>query len=799
MVNEIEIVNRHGISEPVSFDKITARLKNIAMGKCAMASLPSLENIQYTVLTQRTSSYISDGMKTYKIDLISSRLADEKVLEHPEWRIYSSRIFIDNMHKQLLVSGGAMALYSRIYDRGVLCKEFIENIKNYIGHINFSRDFNLGYNGMQMLVSKYLLKDTKGILETPNMMFMRVAVTLGKSHSDTIQLYKWLSTGKVMLATPMLYSCGSEYKQLASCFLMHVSDDITSIARYISDIMFTFKYAGGIGSSISTLRCSGDLIKSTGGTTNSPSALIHVLDKLGKYIDQGGNKRNGTHAVYIEPWHSDFLDILATRDINNPTQVMNIFTATWLPDLFMCAAEAGDDWYLFNPRKVPLDTVHDTGMTKEVYAEMKVADNLEPYALTHPFSYMYFTAVREGIYEGRIPAMELLVKIGTLATESGKPYVLFKDTCNRNSNHNHLGTIKCSNLCSEIIQYSSEKETAVCNLASICLGSMVVGKEFIWSKLDKAVRGMVRHLNTAIDITTYPTERARKSNLRHRPIGIGVQGLADAFIALGIPFQSQEAIELNIAIFKQMYISAFRESVKLYAEGKYDSYYKFSESLLGRGILHSDIYQYRLPGINYSAHDHKLVGSEDILREELATAGGCTNSMCIALMPTESTSYIMENSMNFEPIPGVVYKVTKSGTAEQLQIHPQFAGELLSRNMWTEEVLSEIRNKDGLLSETTLSNDLKALYESVWEIPVSHQIKMMLSRQPWVDQSQSFNLHLNDNACKNIVSIYMYLWKNGAKTGSYYTRTRSGVAAQKMNLVCTRESVEIDGCESCGA
>lgn len=754
------VVKRSGRKEEINFDKITRRIASLAnMGG-------SVLGVDVIDIAKKVVSGVYDGVHTSELDTLACETAAQRITVHPDYGVLASRIFVSSMHKE---TPDTFSEYVRSVDH-LLRKEFVQTVESHAedldAMVDSSRDYLLSYFGLKTLEKSYLLRDASGTLvERPQYMFLRVALAI---HGDNMhrvrETYDLMSTKHFIHATPTLYNAGKHRQQLSSCFLTQIEkDSIDGIFNTVKNCALISKSAGGIGLSVSNVRATGSPI-SGGGTSNGLLPMLRVLNNVARYVDQGGNKRPGAIAVYIEPWHADIFDVLELRKNHGKDELRarDLFTALWVPDIFMRRVKANEDWSLFCPSLAPgLDGCWGAEFDT-LYTE---------YERTRPRT--------------TIKAQKLWAAIVASQIETGTPYMLYKDACNRTSNHNHLGTIKGSNLCTEILEHFSADETAVCNLASIGLPAFVNAGKYDLGGLHRVVQVVTRNLDTVIDINDYPIPQAEKSNRRHRPIGIGVQGLADAFIALGLPFDSEAARELNRHIFETIYHAALTASCAIAKEkGMYGSY---TGSRIDHGLLHCDGYRFTPCGL----------WDWDTLRDQIREHG-VRNSLLVAPMPTASTSQILGYNECFEPYTSNIYnRRVKSG--EFQVVNTYLVKVLESLGLWNTQTKNEIiRNNGSIAAIANIPQDVKQLFRTVWEIPQKAIIDMAADRSPFIDQSQSLNIHLEDATLAKITSMHFYGWERGLKTGMYYLRTRPASKSIQFTVEPVRQcSIDNPSCESC--
>lgn len=753
------VVKRSGRKEEINFDKITRRISSLANFNGDVLEVDVID------ISKKVVSGVYDGVHTTELDTLACETAAQRITIHPDYGLLASRIFVSSLHKE---TPGTFSKYVNSV-KHLLRKSFVETVAQHQSDldamIEHDRDYLLSYFGLKTLEKSYLLRDVGGrLVERPQYMFLRVAIAIHGNNMDRVKdTYNLMSTKHFIHATPTLYNAGKHRQQLSSCFLTQIEDDsIDGIFNTVKNCALISKSAGGIGLSVSNVRATGSSI-SGGGTSNGLLPMLRVLNNVARYVDQGGNKRPGAIAVYIEPWHADIFDVLELRKNHGKDELRarDLFTALWVPDIFMRRVKADEDWSLFCPSLAPgLDKCWGDEFDR-LYTE---------YERTKPHT--------------TVKAQKLWAAIVASQIETGTPYMLYKDACNRTSNHNHLGTIKGSNLCTEILEHFSEDETAVCNLASIGLPAFVNNETYDLQGLHRVVQVITRNLDTVIDINDYPIPQSEKSNRRHRPIGIGVQGLADTFIALGLPFDSDKARELNRHIFETIYHAALTASCDLAKEkGVYESY---TGSRIATGLLHCDNYKFTPCGL----------WDWDKLRDRIKECG-VRNSLLVAPMPTASTSQILGYNECFEPYTSNIYnRRVKSGEFQVVNTH--LVKTLKRLGMWNVDVKNEIvRNNGSIANIPGIPQEVKSLFRTVWEIPQKAIIDMAADRGVFIDQSQSLNIHLEDATLAKITSMHFYGWEKGLKTGMYYLRTRPASKSIQFTIAPKTCSIDNPSCESC--
>jgi ribonucleoside-diphosphate reductase alpha subunit len=753
----MQVIKRNGVSETVSFDKVLQRIRKASRGLC----------VNPDILSQQVLARIIDGIKTSELDELAAQMAASLCTTHPDWGTLAARIVVSNHHKntQPNFSDAVATLSQQImpktgeplsYVSDTLVEVTKANALALDTYIKHERDYEFDYFGFKTLEKSYLLKDTAGrIIERPQHMWMRVAVALwGDNLERVFETYDLLSQKFLTHATPTLFNAGTPRPQLSSCYLLSMhADSIAGIYKTLGDCAAISKYAGGIGLHVHNIRARGALIKGTNGSSNGLVPMLRVFNNTARYVDQGGGRRNGSFAVYLEPWHADVEDFLKLK-LNTGAEeerARDLFYALWISDLFMRRVEQDASWSLFCPSEAPgLSDVWGTA-----------------------FEELYLGYEAKGIARKVVSARKLWFQILDTQMETGTPYLLYKDAANGKSNQQNLGTIKSSNLCTEILEFSSPDETAVCNLASLALPAFIsrgAHPVFDFEALRKAVQVATRNLNRVIDINFYPTPETERSNMRHRPIGLGVQGLADIFAILGIAWDSPEAADLNQRIFEHVYFAAVTESAALaIKEGAYSS---FKGSPASKGQLQPDLWS-----IKPLTDD----GTLDWAGLRVAAAAGLRNSLLVAPMPTASTSQILGYNECFEPFTSNIY-TRRTLAGEFIVINRYLMQELLALGLWNDAMKQSIIARNGSVQGLDIPEDIQARYKTAWEIPQKTLIDMAAARGAFICQSQSLNLFMADPNYAKLTSMHFYGWKKGLKTGCYYLRTKAPVAAQKFTI-----------------
>ncbi|CAN6711589.1 unnamed protein product [Malus baccata var. baccata] len=772
------VVKRDGRQEAVHFDKITARLKKLSYGL-------STDHCDPVLVAQKVCAGVYKGVTTSQLDELAAETAAAMTANHPDYACLAARIVVSNLHKNTMKSFSETIkmMYNHVSERSGLKAPLIADdvyeiiMKNAAcldSEIIYDRDFDYDYFGFKTLERSYLLKVQGKVVERPQHMLMRVSVGIHKDDIDSvIRTYRLMSQRWFTHASPTLFNSGTPRPQLSSCFLVCLKDDsIEGIYDTLKECAVISKSAGGIGVSVHNIRATGSYIRGTNGTSNGIVPMLRVFNDTARYVDQGGGKRKGAFAVYLEPWHADIFEFLDLRKNHGKEEhrARDLFYALWVPDLFMERVQKDGNWSLFCPNESP-------GLS-DCWGEN--------------FEQLYTRYEREGKAKKIVQAQQLWFEILKSQMETGTPYMLFKDTCNRKSNQQNLGTIKSSNLCTEIIEYTSPTETAVCNLASIALPryvremgvpveshpSKLVGSRgsknryFDFDKLAEVTAIVTANLNKIIDVNYYPVDSAKTSNLRNRPIGIGVQGLADTFILLGLPFDSAEAQQLNKDIFETIYYHALKASSELAAkEGPYETYIG---SPVSKGIVQPDMW-----GVTPS--DRWDWGA---LRQ-MISKNGVRNSLLVAPMPTASTSQILGNNECFEPYTSNIYS-RRVLSGEFVVVNKHLLHDLTEMDLWSPAIKNNIIYEDGSVQKIPeIPDDLKVIYRTVWEIKQRTLVDMAVDRGCYIDQSQSLNIHMDQPNFGKLTSLHFYAWTKGLKTGMYYLRSRAAADAIKFTVDTT--------------
>jgi ribonucleoside-diphosphate reductase alpha chain len=764
MSDHIYVTKRDGSRVPVSFDQVLNRIQKLAEG---------LDHINPDLIAQKVCSQIADGIKTSELDEFAAETcAMMQARYHPNYGKLAARLVIDNHQKN--TPNCLLNVVDVLFDEGIISEQHHRygGFTSIEQMIDYSRDFLFDYFGFKTLLNGYLLRRRDGrVWERPQHMWMRVAIQLHPGNMEKIkETYDALSLGYFIHATPTLFNSGTNHPQLSSCFLVQMEEDsIAGIYNTLGECAQISKWAGGIGLSIHNIRARDSTIKGTNGKSTGIVPMLKVFNDTAKYVNQGG-KRNGSFAIYLEPWHADIEDFLRLK-LNTGTEeerARDLFYGLWIPDLFMKRVEEDGVWSLMCPHECPgLD---------EVYGEQ--------------FEQLYTQYETNKQYRKQVPAKKLWQMILDAQIQTGTPYLCYKDAANLKSNQQNLGTIKSSNLCTEIMEYTSKDETAVCNLGSLALPRFVEDGKFNFEKLRQYTTILTRNLNYVIDMNFYPTEKCKKSNMRHRPIGIGVQGLADVFAILRIPWSSEKAAQLNREIFENIYYAAVQESTVLSTEGGDDHtrvpigpYETFAGSPSSEGQLQFDLWGQQptqTPYLNWT------------LLKQNVQLYGMRNSLLVAPMPTASTSQILGNNECIEPFTSNMY-TRRVLAGEFIVINKYLVEDLVKAKCWNSDIRTQIIANNGSIQNILeISSELRELYKTAWEIPMKTIINLAADRAPFVCQSQSLNLFMAEPSYSKISSMHFYAWRKGLKTGCYYLRTKAVAKAQQF-------TVEPPACVTCSA
>ena len=740
----MRVIKRSGRIEDMKFDNVTNRIKNLTSGLS--------ENCDSTKVAQQVFSSMYDNITAQEIDTLSAEICVGMITADPDYEILATRIIASNIHK--VCPNNFHLAMRKLQKTGVVTDEVVEVAQQVKENIKTDRDFDFGYFGLKTLEKSYLQRVEGKLIETPQYMFMRVAIGIhGKDIPSVLETYDKMSQGFFIHATPTLFNAGTPRPQMSSCFLIaNKGDSIDGIYGTLTECAQISKWAGGIGMHIHDIRGNKSRIRGTNGQSDGIIPMLRVFNATARYVNQAG-RRKGSIAVYVEPWHADIMDFLELRlnQGDEEARCRDLFSAMWIPDLFMKRVEEGGNWSLFCPDKAP-------GLS-DVYGD--------------EFEALYAKYEEEGRANATVPATEVWKAILKSQTETGTPYMLYKDACNKKSNQKNLGTIKSSNLCTEIIEYTNKEETSVCNLASIALPKYVnkETKTFDYDKLHAVTKVVTKNLNRVIDRNYYPVETARNSNMKHRPIGLGVQGLADVFILCGLQFDCEESRLMNAHIFETIYHAALEASSELAeVDGSYES---FIGSPASEGILQPDMWE----------GETKFSGRYDwdAMRTRVKTKG-LRNSLLLAPMPTASTAQILGNNECFEPYTTNIY-LRRTLAGEFVVVNKHLVDDLKRAGLWSKEMKDLMVKAGGSIQNIVdIPVDIKNLYKTVWEISQKCIIDMAADRGRFIDQSQSMNLFIESPTMSKLSSMHMYAWKAGLKTGMYYLRSKAKARPIQFSL-----------------
>ena len=740
----MKVTKRSGRIEDMKFDNVTNRIKNLTDGLS--------DKVDSTRVAQQVFSSLYDNISTQEIDTLSAEICIGMITSDPDYEILATRIVASNIHK--LCPNNFHLAMRKLHKANVVTDEIVEIAQQVKNHIDTDRDFDFGYFGLKTMEKSYLQRLDGKLVETPQYMFMRVSIGIhGNDIPSVLETYDKMSQGYFIHATPTLFNAGTPRPQMSSCFLIAGKEDsINGIYGTLTECAQISKWAGGIGMHIHNIRANKSRIRGTNGQSDGIIPMLRVFNATARYVNQAG-RRKGSIAVYLEPWHADIMDFLELRlnQGDEEARCRDLFSALWIPDLFMKRVESGGNWSLFCPDKAP-------GLS-DCYGE--------------EFEALYTKYEEEGRANSTVPAADVWKAILKSQTETGTPYMLYKDACNSKSNQKNLGVIKSSNLCTEILEYTDKDETSVCNLASIALPKYVnkETKSFDYEKLHEATKIVTKNLNRVIDRNFYPVETARRSNMKHRPIGLGVQGLADVFIMCGIPFDCEESRLMNAHIFETMYHASLEASSELAeVEGSYES---FEGSPASQGVLQPDMWE----------GDTKFSGryNWDEMRERVKTKG-LRNSLLMAPMPTASTAQILGNNECFEPYTTNIY-LRRTLAGEFVVVNKHLVEDLKKVGLWSKEMKDLMVKAGGSIQNIVdIPDDIKKLYKTVWEISQKCVIDMAADRGRFIDQSQSMNLFMESPTMSKLSSMHMYAWKAGLKTGMYYLRSKAKARPIQFSL-----------------
>ena len=739
----MRVVKRSGRIEDMKFDNVTNRIKNLTYGLS--------ENCDSSKVAQQVASSLYDGITTHEIDTLSAEICIGMITSDPDYEVLATRIVASNIQKS---APNSFHMAMKKLAKANIVTEDVARIAGRVrDDIVTKRDYDFGYFGLKTLEKSYLQRLDGALMETPQYMFMRVAIGIhGDDIDSVLETYDKMSQGFFIHATPTLFNAGTPRPQMSSCFLIaNKGDSIDGIYGSLTECAQISKWAGGIGMHIHDIRANKSRIRGTNGQSDGIIPMLRVFNATARYVNQAG-RRKGSIAVYLEPWHADIMDFLELRlnQGDEEARCRDLFSALWIPDLFMKRVEQGGQWSLFCPDKAP-------GLSD---------------AVGEAFEALYTKYEEEGRANATVPAAEVWKAILKSQTETGTPYMLYKDACNMKSNQKNLGTIKSSNLCTEIIEYTDKDETSVCNLASIALPKYVneETRSFDYEKLHEITKIVTKNLNRVIDRNFYPVETARKSNMRHRPIGLGVQGLADVFIKCRLAFDSDEAKDMNARIFETMYHAALESSCELAeSEGSYET---FEGSPASQGILQFDMWD----GETTLTRD-----DWDVLKERIKEKG-LRNSLLMAPMPTASTAQILGNNECFEPYTTNIY-LRRTLAGEFVVVNRHLVEDLKRIGLWSKDMKDLMVKAGGSIQNIVdIPDDIKNLYRTVWEIKMKDVIDMAADRARFIDQSQSMNLFMENPTLAKLSSMHMYAWKKGLKTGMYYLRSKAKARPIQFSL-----------------
>ena len=738
----MRVVKRSGRIEDMKFDNITNRIKNLTYGLS--------ENCDSSKVAQQVASSLYDGITVQEIDTLSAEVCIGLITSDPDYEILATRITASNIQK--VCPNNFHIAMKKLAKAGIVTEEVARIAGRVRDDIDTKRDYDFGYFGLKTLEKSYLQRLDGILMETPQYMFMRVAIGIhGEDIDSVLETYDKMSQGMFIHATPTLFNAGTPRPQMSSCFLIaNKEDSINGIYGTLTECAQISKWAGGIGMHIHDVRANKSRIRGTNGQSDGIIPMLRVFNATARYVNQAG-RRKGSIAVYLEPWHADIMEFLELRlnQGDEEARCRDLFSSLWIPDLFMKRVEEGGQWSLFCPDKAP-------GLSDAVGEE---------------FEALYTKYEEEGRANATVPAADVWKAILKSQTETGTPYMLYKDACNKKSNQKNLGTIKSSNLCTEILEYTDKDETAVCNLASIALPKYVneETRTFDYEKLHEITKIVTKNLNRVIDRNFYPVETARKSNMRHRPIGLGVQGLADVFILCRYAFDSDEAKEMNARIFETMYHASLEASCELAeAQGSYET---FEGSPASQGVLQFDMWE----------GETKLNYDWDVLKERIKEKG-LRNSLLMAPMPTASTAQILGNNECFEPYTTNIY-LRRTLAGEFVIVNKHLVNDLKKIGLWSKDMKDLMVKAGGSIQNISdIPDDIKNLYRTVWEIKMKDVIDMAADRGRFIDQSQSMNLFMESPTMSKLSSMHMYSWKKGLKTGMYYLRSKAKARPIQFSL-----------------
>ena len=738
----MRVVKRSGRIEDVKFDNVTNRISKLTYGLS--------KNVDASMIAQQVFSSMHDNIKTHEIDTLSAEICIGMITSDPDYEVLATRIVASNIQKR--VPSTFSEAMQKLYDVGIVTEEIAKVSSQIDSYIDPERDYQFGYFGLKTLERGYLQKIQDEIVETPQYLYARVSIGIhGDNIERVVETYDAMSKGLFIHATPTLFNAGTPRPQMSSCFLVANKDDsIDGIYDTVKECAQISKWAGGIGLHVHNIRANKSHIRGTNGTSDGIIPMLRVYNATARYVNQAG-RRKGSIAIYLEPWHADILDFLEIRlnQGDEEARCRDLFSAMWIPDLFMKRVEEGGNWSLFCPDKAK-------GLS-DVYGK--------------EFEELYERYENEGLANEVVPAADIWKAIIKSQSETGTPYMLYKDACNEKSNQKNLGTIKSSNLCCEILEHTNKDETAVCNLASIALPKFINKEtgEFDYEELHRISKIVTRNLNQVIDNNFYPTDTAKRSNMRHRPIGIGVQGLADVFILCREPFGSEKSREMNRLIFETIYHASLESSCEL--ADKYGAYETFEGSPFSQGILQFDMWDAPKLSDRYDWN---------AMRERVKK--GTRNSLLLAPMPTASTSQILGNNECFEPYTQNIY-VRRTLAGEFVVVNKHLVEDLKQVGLWSKEMKDLMVKANGSIqSIIDIPANIKELYKTVWEMSQKVIIDMAADRGVFIDQSQSMNLFVESPTLSKLSSMHFYAWKAGLKTGMYYLRSKAKARPQQFSL-----------------
>ena len=798
---EMKVLKRNGKYENIGFDKILKRVKSIGI-ECGI-------KLNYTTFVMKVIDQLYDGIPTTKIDELTAEQCAALSVQHPDYNTLAGRIVISNHHKN--TDSSFFSVMKKLYEftdihnkqHSIVSSEFFSIVEKHKTEFDdmivHDRDYLIDYFGFKTLERAYLMKYNNVIVERPQYLWLRVAIGIHGNNLEKVKTtYDLMSQKYFTHATPTLFNAGTPKPQLSSCYLLALEDDsISGIYSTLKDCAQISKWAGGIGLHIHNVRAQGSHIRGTNGSSNGIVPMLRVFNNTARYVDQGGGRRNGSFAIYLEPWHADIDNFLELKKNHGDEEMKarDLFYALWIPDLFMERVNSNGEWTLMCPDECP-------GLS-DAYGD--------------EFVKLYTDYETKNKGRKTIKARDLWFRIMDSQMETGTPYILYKDAANKKSNQQNLGTIKSSNLCTEIIEYSDDKETAVCNLASIGLSRFVrEDKLFDYEKLHEVTKVVTDNLNRVIDINFYPTDKTKRSNLRHRPIGLGVQGLADVFALMNVPFTSDDARSINKKIFETIYHASMEQSMEiakerytLIQEGKKEDIYNeyeikledksfcgayssFEGSPLSKGIFQFDMWNVT-PSTTFNWESLR----QDVIKY------GVRNSLLVAPMPTASTAQILGNNECFEPFTSNIY-TRRTIAGEFIIVNKYLMKELIELKLWDEDLKNNIISNNGSIQHIQgIPIHIKDKYKIVWEIPMKHLIDMAKDRGAFICQSQSLNLWMEEPTYKSLTSMHFYSWKAGLKTGIYYLRRKAKHQAQQFTIEPDKKNVpqedEHEVCEMCSA